>query len=129
MVIVAPTVPFHYVFSVSFIVVSNARIVLPLVALVHVLRNDYSIPLSSAVIQSDVQYNLSLSMIPWYHCTCAVSPLESELDLGRSGCLIGCSDNGRARRERGGHMECIALAQAERITQTGRQWWWAARGS
>jgi len=49
---------FHYVFSVSFIVVSNARIVLSLVALVHVLRNDYSIPLSSAVIQSDVQYKL-----------------------------------------------------------------------
>ena len=72
-------------FFVSFIVVSNARIVFPLVALVHVIRNDYSIPLSSAVIQSDVQYNLSLSMIPWYPCNAPFHRLRVSLILGAVG--------------------------------------------
>ena len=71
-------------------------------------------------------YNLSPSMLP-HDALCVVSPLESKLDLGRRRRLVGCGDDGRARRERGRHMERIALAQAERA-QAGRQRRWAARG-
>ncbi len=62
-------------------------------------------------------------------CSVQLSPLESELDLGRRRRLVGCGDDGRARREWGRHMERAALAQAKRITKAGRQWRWAARGS
>ena len=81
---------FSFVFdSLSVVVVLCSyapRIVLSLSpshrSLVPVLRVNYSIPLSSAVIQIGL-YNLLPSMLCSRGALCVVSPLESEFDLGR----------------------------------------------
>ena len=109
------------VFLLSALFVSNARPA-------HVLRTNYGISLcfGGNSIGCTIQaIAVNDNVVPQY---CAVSSLESELDLGRRRRLVGCSDDGRARRERGRHME-VALTQAERTAQARRQWRWAARGS